>query len=363
MRGLRYISLHEVSGYGHAARAYLRGLRQAGVALTWTPLVWSPWTRGYQPRTRVIDDELEDLCDQRVDYDTVLVHAVPELMPRFREQGKRLVGYTTWETDRLPAHWPALLNQLDLLLVPCAWNRETFASSGVRVPMAVVPHLPGPSPLEPIRSPHADFIFYNIGEWNERKAPWLTIQAFLDEFRDDEPATLVIKTGPRDQRRPGLFSSVEWRVRALLRGRWARVVLITRRLTSHELCALHARGDCFLSLCRGEGWGLPAFDAASAGKAVIMTGWGGQTEYLPKDMAWLVDHRLVPVNDPAGRPSYSPEQFWAEPSLPHARALMRYVYAHKDEARTRGERLAAYVRSMFSHQATMRKLLDALEAQ
>jgi glycosyltransferase involved in cell wall biosynthesis len=361
MRGLRYISLHEISGYGHAARGYLRGLRQAGVPLTWTPLVWSFWpARGYAPRNRVDDDELADLCDRCVDYDTVLVHAVPELIPRFRERGKRLVGYTTWETDRLPPHWPALLNQVDLLLVPSAWNRATFAASGVRVPMAVVPHLPEPNPVDPVRPPQADFIFYTIGEWNERKVPWLALQAFLDEFKDDEPVTLVIKTGPRDQRRPGLFGGVERRVRAMLRGRRAQVVLITRRLATRELYDLHARGDCFLSLCRGEGWGLPAFDAAFAGKPVIMTGWGGQTEYLPGALAWLVDYRLVPVNDPAGRPSYLPDQRWAEPSLPHARALMRYVYEHSHEARMRGARLADHVRGSFSHDATMQKLLDAL---
>jgi len=94
---------------------------------------------------------------------------------------------------------------------------------------------------------------------------------------------------------------------------------------------------------------------------VIMTGWGGQTEYLPADRAWLVNYRLVPVNDPAGRPSYSPEQRWAEPSLPHARALMRYVYEHQDEARTRGRMLADHVQSSFGQQATMRTLRDALE--
>lgn len=39
--GLKYISLAEHSGYGEAARAYLHGLSQASVPLTWTPLVWA----------------------------------------------------------------------------------------------------------------------------------------------------------------------------------------------------------------------------------------------------------------------------------------------------------------------------------
>ena len=38
--------------------------------------------------------------------------------------------------------------------------------------------------------------------------------------------------------------------------------------------AIHAIGDCYVSLTHGEGWGMGAFDAATLGKPVLITGWG-----------------------------------------------------------------------------------------
>jgi hypothetical protein len=177
MGGVRYVSFLQHSGYGEAARAYMRGLQRAGVPLTWTPLAWRRGLRpGYRPlggRT-VGDPELDPICNRALDHDTILLHLFPELMTPWIDEaaGKRLVGCTVWETDRLPGHWPAILNRLDLLLVPCRWNREVFARSGVTVPIEVIPHLaddapPAESP-PPWPIPPGDFVFYTIGDWSPR---------------------------------------------------------------------------------------------------------------------------------------------------------------------------------------------------
>ena len=98
--------------------------------------------------------------------------------------------------------------------------------------------------------------------------------------------------------------------------------------------ALHERGNCFVSLCRSEGWGLGAFDAAASGNPVVTTGFGGHLDYLA-GTDYLVRFDLVPVDDPAGYPSYAPDQHWAEPDLDHGAELLRHVMAHRDEAAAR----------------------------
>ena len=98
-----------------------------------------------------------------------------------------------------------------------------------------------------------------------------------------------------------------------------------------EIEELHAGGDCFVSLCRGEGWGLGAFDAAAHGNPVVITGFGGQLDYLAGS-PYLVDFELVPVVDPMGFPSYAPDQRWAEPDLDHAAALLRAVAGGPEQA-------------------------------
>ncbi len=74
-----------------------------------------------------------------------------------------------------------------------------------------------------------------------------------------------------------------------------RIVLSTRGLDRAGIDALHAAGDCFVSLSRGEGWGLGAFDAGSHGHPIVVTGWGGTLDMLPTGYPYCVDYE--PADD------------------------------------------------------------------
>ena len=64
-----------------------------------------------------------------------VAHLVPEYYPLVQSvlDGGPFVAHTVWESDRLPQHWPDLLNATDLVVVPTAWNRDVFVASGVHV--------------------------------------------------------------------------------------------------------------------------------------------------------------------------------------------------------------------------------------
>ena len=104
---------------------------------------------------------------------------VPEYYPTFVdvEPGKKVVGYTVWETDKIPAHWSPLLNAVDHLMVPCDWNRQVFREGGIHGPIDVVPHIlpefsdEGPDDGESLIPGVSDddFVFYSIGTWTTRK--------------------------------------------------------------------------------------------------------------------------------------------------------------------------------------------------
>ena len=125
---------------------------------------------------------------------------------------------------------------------------------------------------------------------------------------------------------------------------------------------LHQRGDCFVSLTKGEGWGLGAFDAAGHGNCVIMTGFGGQLDYLDNENAYLVDYRLTPARDDFARSSFMPDQNWAEADIQHAARLMKYVYSHQEEARAKAARLQRRILQDFSEQAVVPRFLEVLNS-
>jgi len=125
---------------------------------------------------------------------------------------------------------------------------------------------------------------------------------------------------------------------------------------------LHLRGDCYVSLTRAEGWGLGAYDAAFAGNPVIMTGHGGQLEFLPDTIGYLVDYRLIPV-EMSGGPHANAlrSHHWAAPDVAHGARLMREVFTHPEAARERGRRLQAFVRENFKAEKIIHEMLAFLE--
>lgn len=352
---LHYLSLHEPSGYATAGVRLMQALREAGVELRWIPFVpghaLGPGF-GYQPGRAgdVSDPALAELLAGPEECDVVVAHLVPEYWPYVRRlyRGTPVVGHTVWETDRLPAHWPALLDGVDLVVVPTVWNAQVTRSSGVSTPVEVVPHA-APRTQEVDSATWSDVpddatVFYAIAPWTARKALPLVVHAYQRAFAGREDTLLVIKTSPNDQTvaggpplGPAAPGTTAWALALLLREvpHPAPVRLVTRTLAEAEVEALHTRGDCYVSLCRSEGWGIPPFDAAARGTPVVITGFGGHLAYLETDSAYLVDYDLVRVDDPLGGRSYTPDQHWAQPSVEHAAELLRRVLAEPGEAAAR----------------------------
>jgi glycosyltransferase involved in cell wall biosynthesis len=376
-----YLSLHEASGYSVAAKRCILALRQAGVSITWVPFVRSPeWGLGYAPAAPgpVGDVELDPLLGESTRADTVVAHLVPEYFPIVRQQypDAFLVGHTVWETNRLPPHWVALLEMPDVLVIPCRWNAAVIGAAGVGTPVVVVPHAAGAAPIASsntwARIPSDAFVFYTIAPWTARKALWNTVRAYLTAFTRSDAVLLVVKTsaldfthlGPVGTGRAGAGTSVS--AMATLMGAFrdaAAILVVTGEVSDTDIAALHSRGDCFVSLCRSEGWGLGAFDAATYGNPVVITGFGGHLDYLDSSYAYLVDYNLVPVDDPTGGSSYLPEQTWAEPSVAHGASLLRRVFEDPGDAARRASELAHRIRGRYDPSEIARQFIHGVASR
>jgi len=141
----------------------------------------------------------------------------------------------------------------------------------------------------------------------------------------------------------------------------ARIRLITKHIRNEEIHKLHQRGDCYVSLCHAEGWGLGAYDAASIGKPIIMTGYGGQLDYLPEELSYLVNYELAPVHIEETK-HHIQGQKWAEPKLTHASQLMKHVFDHKEEASRKGTLLQKYIHKTFPENVVMDEFVRVLNS-
>ena len=321
--------------------------------------------------------ERDDQPDCRVGPDApTIAHLVPEHYRAVRELvgDVPIIGHTVWETDLVPAHWPEMMNAVEAMLVPTDWNRSVFVEGGVTVPISVVPHVacdpvPGDRGV-PLDLPDDVVVFYTIARWDPRKAPWLGMRAFFEAFTSDDRVALVVKTTPTVQARPlgewgsetSVFGTTSLEVARLLREypRAPHVRVEVHDVSPDRIAGLHWRGDCYVSLAHGEGWGLGEFDACAYGNPVVATGWGGHLAYLDPHASWLVDYELAPVrhHEPI---SYSADQKWAEPSLGHATQLLRNVAADLSGARQRAAPLRHRVRTEYSGPRIAEQVLAALD--
>jgi len=379
------------SGFGDASERYLSALRGAGIPMTWSPLIWpsSVWQTDFGPAgpgDQVCPDMHSlvhaDIVHRPIDHDTIVVHSTPLWHEQLRTaaSGRRLIAYTTWETDRLPQGVVDLLNRYQRVVVPSQFNAGVFEDSGVTVPLAVVPHIAHRAPAKPHRSaPTAarPFVFYVIATWTSRKAVADTVEAFVRAFDENDPVALVVHTSAEDlvaqyrinhgsqpSTRHGGSSWMAMAEAIAGRKRLPEIRLSSERRSAAEVANLHRSGDCFVSLSRGEGFGLGAFEAGSYGNPAVVTGWGGQLEYLPPGYPYRAEFDLVPTaSDPPDAWWHpQPGESWAKVRVDHAATLLRDVYEHRDTALAWGQRLREHIEAHFTIEPVMPALMATLDS-
>lgn len=354
-----YGEVFSTSGYATAARSYVRALHAAGVRVA----VMS----ASRPPHRVDDALVRSLVGHAPNADFNLIHAIPSFWPRWAHTASNVVAITVWEADPIPQAWHQVLSRIVDLWVPCEFNVRAFGKALGRTPF----RLPYALPNRDVRSSGPDearlgvgptnFVFYSIFDWQHRKNPEGMMEAFLTAFSDECDAVLVLKTTAR--------ASVEAHqmldeVRSRTRSR-GHVILRCECFDDAQIGTLHNRGDCYVSLHRGEGWGYPLFEAAAHGKPTVASAQGGPLDFLDP-----ARHRLVPCADQSVQQPYflfDREMRWGEPDLGIAAQALRWVYEHPAEARANADATAPTLRTSYSvgriGDAAKARLIELLAAR
>jgi len=299
IKGIKFVGpVLDQSGYAKASRENILSLYKLGVPLTVSPISFEH----AKPDLGESGKILNSLINKNIDYNIVIMQCTPEFYSKYREEGKVNIGYTVWETTALHPDWKSYINtNVDACMVACEWNVSVFKNSGVTVPVISIPHVVEVTtqddvvPYDVTSIKENAYVFYNINQFTERKNILSLIKTYWRTFRNGENVALVLKTYRND------YSDTEKdMVRDIVRrlkivspmkdsNSYPPIYLVLDVLSEDGIKGLHKRCDCYVTMDRGEGFGLSSATAGAFGNPLIATGFGGVTEYAKLDNSYLVD--------------------------------------------------------------------------
>ncbi|UJF32099.1 glycosyltransferase family 4 protein [Paenibacillus hexagrammi] len=267
------------------------------------------------------------------------------------------IARTTFETDRIPASWVPELNAFDEVWVQSTFNLQTFLSSGVRVPLRLIPNFFDIGQFQP-EGPTLDhsfsesFRFLSIFDLKKRKGYDVLLNAYLNEFSIDDDVALIMKV--RDNNR-------NERIEQFIAGhpkpaeQQPRIYMIDHMMLLEDMLKLYRVCDAFVLPTRGEGWGRPFFEAMLMELPSIGTEWSGHTEFMNSGNSYFIRvKKLIQIENEL--PMFN-GHYWAEPSMKDLQRKMRHVFENREEAREKGKRARRELLEKFHEQEVAQRVM------
>lgn len=180
------------------------------------------------------------------------------------------------------------------------------------------------------------FIFYfnfDIDSCHDRKNPYLLIRSFLEEFRKDDTALLVLKVnGANNEKNHGIVVSLKKLVAD------KNIQLIFDYLPYDQHLKLMASADCYVSPHRSEGLGNGLFEAMQLGVPCIATGFGGNADFMNHNNSILIKYELEYIMSEKFKGWLGTlKDYWANPNHLELMFAMRRV---REDAKLREKIIA-----------------------
>jgi len=218
-----------------------------------------------------------------------------------KTQVKNLACMTVCETETVHEDYGLIMKEFKRVAVPSAFCKRVLSKQFPDNEFYII-HAHIPQPRE------KPYTFYHIGNiMDPRKKFRDVLQAFI---RLNEPNTrLVIKATAKTDVHIQL----------------PRVEVINGLLNDEEMDQLHERCDCYVNFSHSEGVGMGAVEAALRDKPVIITEYGGASEYIK-----------TPYTIECGLQELEKDDFlfkkgmvWGDPNFDQLLEYMRHAYENR----------------------------------
>jgi len=328
-----YGAIFGTSGYASHTKQLFVALQEAGADVKLETGLIPGW------EGQVSDAEL--LAIKKAHFNdgvSIMIGTPPFWASAQSEPCSKFYGFVVWEGNLIPKGWIEPILKADGVFVPSVHVRDAIlATTGSSLDVSklhLVPHGVDTALFVPTDTPHANFTFCVNKGWNQgvndRGGVQFALQAFSEEFGVDEPVDLRVKINAA-YCGPGWSFAEELKKLNLAPNRKSLYVSLDS-VPYRSMPRIYDGCDVFVNPTMGEAFSIPCAEAMSCGLPVITTDSGGQLDFVNETNGWLVDSVPFEVVHDINYEGIT----WRKPLISSLRAVMRYVYDHRDEVRAKG---------------------------
>ena len=327
----------EQGGWAQAATDYILALDSVGVDVVCRNVTL---TRDKAISGRLAELEKKDM--QGVDF--CVQHVLPHHLVGTKKFKKNIALLDAESTSVKHLPWFNYLQQMDSVWVPNSQCKEFLEKDKLGIPIEVVHHTCDltkyTKKYSPVQIPQIQgkFVFYYIGDLNDRKNIKSIVSCFHSEFEISEDVTLLLKINKFGHTPDQLQEIMEQKllnIKSSLRmfddpRKYKKDIIISDRATEDQISALHQHCHCFLCPSHGEAWSIPSFDAMAFGSTPICSNFGGPREFISDDdnTGKCIDgvYSVCRCSDAAFPDMFTAREYWFSPCEKKIREQMRTYY-------------------------------------
>ena len=319
----------------------------------------------------------------------------------FSPMGKYNIGVTAGlEMTACPAPWLEGMNRMNMNIVPSTFVRDTMNSIGFDVvddqTQQKKGQLKNEKPIEvlfegtdtnifkkttmfskelkdEINKVDETFNFLYVGHWlqgelgKDRKDTGMLVKVFLETFKNmKKKPGLIMKTSGATFSildREELLKKINI-LKQQVDGDLPNIYLLNGDFTYEEMNELynHPKVKAHVNLTHGEGFGRPLLEASVSQKPIITSNWSGHLDFLPKNLAILLDGQLTRVEGGSVPDDMLVEgSQWFTVNYQQASAVIKDVYKNYRKYTLNAKKLGMVNKSKFSLDAMTKELGKILD--
>lgn len=325
-------NLWGTSGYASHTRSLINALYKHAINISLESQKFNGW------ETQVNDNELKMLKQEPyIDGDTLAITMPHQWSSIIKNDGTKFYGYCVFEGDKVPNFWINIFldDRVTGIIVPSTHTHQAIVNTvkswtswiqnKVMQKIIIIPHGVDTELFKPkIKEPGQTFKFLANKGWcsgmNDRGGIQYLIKAFNKEFNHEEPVELIIKLNTA-YNGPGWNLANEMN-KLELRENGGRIHINTESIPYDKLPQLYQLGDVFVSPNMSEAFGLTILEAMSCGIPVIVSDFGGQTDFVNNQSGWFIKGNKKEVTWDLMYEGIR----WQEPNIDDLQYILRKVY-------------------------------------